>query len=455
MKLEPYPQYSPSTVPENPLRPSHWEVKPLKYLIAPGVGYKAGPFGSALITSKLNEIGEVAVLSPEDVANGLDPADFARFLPESRVIEMKAFEVLPQDVVFPIGGTLGRAAVMPTGCRGILHQRLARIRTDPNILVPEFLKLLLSDYSGFKALDELERRGAILHHLTREQFLNRRIAIPTVPEQLAILMFVKTETSKVDALIGKQERLIATLREDRTATITHAVTKGIDPEVEMRDSGVEWLGDMPKHWVRARLRDVVVSIDSGTSVNGTDVPAEQGEVGVLKTSCVSAGWFNPQANKAVLPEEASRVSCPVRAGQVIVNRANTPDLVGSAGYVAESADDLYLSDLLWALSTTGVKPQFLHLWMQTPVYRTQVAAWRVGTSASMQKVSKASLRAFSMALPPESEQRQVVDFLTARTATIDALIAKAHAVIETIREYRSALITDAVTGKIDVREVAA
>ncbi|MCT7292957.1 restriction endonuclease subunit S [Rhodococcus sp. PAE-6] len=281
------------------------------------------------------------------------------------------------------------------------------------------------------------------------------LAVPPRHEQSAIAKFLDRETTKIDALIGKQEQLIATLREDRTATITQVVTQGLDPAVTVEDSGNVWLGPMPSHWHIRRLKDVLKAIDSGTSVNGMDTPAESPALGVLKTSCVSSGVFSPEANKAVLPEEAHRVSCPVRAGTLIVNRANTPELVGSAGYVGGDVPNLYLSDLLWSVSVRGIDPRFLHRWTQTPVYRTQVAAWRVGTSASMQKLSKASLRSFVIALPPVSEQRRIVDFLENRCAKIDALVAKATEVIETMREYRSALITAAVTGRIDVRQAVA
>lgn len=292
-------------------------------------------------------------------------------------------------------------------------------------------------------------------NINQDKLRSLRIAVPSVREQAAIAKFLDAETAKIDALIAKQEQLIATLREDRTAIITHAVTHGLKPSVEMVDAGV-WLGNIPRHWTRARLRDIITSIESGVSVNGAEVPADLGEVGVLKTSCVTGGEgvFRPEANKTVHLEEINRVSCPVRAGTLIVNRANTADLVGSVGYVSEDVPNLYLSDLLWAVSVRGVEPRFLHLWMQTPVYRTQIAAWRSGFNLSMQKLAKSSLRTFVAALPPTCEQRDIVAFVSRSTAKIDGLIVKANEVIDTLREYRSALITDAVTGKIDVRGAA-
>src|SRR5690606_37015243 len=116
---------------------------------------------------------------------------------------------------------------------------------------------------------------------------------------------------------------------------------------EYEDSGVEWLGEVPGHWEVKALKNVISRIESGVSVNAIDTPAAEGEIGVLKTSCVYRGWFEPVENKAVVPEEYERVGCPVTAGTLIVSRMNTPDLVGAAGMVGESNPGLFLPDRLW------------------------------------------------------------------------------------------------------------
>lgn len=272
------------------------------------------------------------------------------------------------------------------------------------------------------------------------------------PEHMsAIAVFLDREIAKIDALIAKQEQLIVTLREDRAATITQAITRGLDPNAEMTDSGVVWLGDMPAHWVPCRLKNTITSIESGTSVNGADIPASFHEVGVLKTSCVSAGRFTPEANKTVLDEDLARVSCQVKAGTLIVNRANTPALVGSAGYVAEAQENLYLSDKLWRVTFDRALAEFIYRWTATNVYRAQIAASCVGASSSMQNLSMTDFQNIALALPPVQEQRQIVDYLDDRCTKVDALIEKSTEMIEVLCEYRSVLITDAVTGKIDVR----
>lgn len=294
-----------------------------------------------------------------------------------------------------------------------------------------------------------------IQNLDQQSYFNERVCYPPSAEQSAIADFLDRETAKIDALISKQEQLIATLREDRIATITHAVTKGLDPNAEMKDSGVEWLGEIPQGWEASRLKFVVKSVDSGTSVNAGDWSPADDEIGVLKTSCVSAGRFNAAGSKTVVdPEEVRRVTCPVRGGSLIVNRANTPHLVGSTGYVADDYPNLYLSDKLWQVRFDRASAEFVYFWSQTQAYRSQIAAKCVGASSSMQNLSMGDFRDLSFGLPPITEQHSIADFLEAHCARLDAVISRSQLMIETLREYRSALITDAVTGKIDVRGVA-
>lgn len=316
---------------------------------------------------------------------------------------------------------------------------------------PRFWTYLHHCLYGSRLTQPSIKQTSGIQNLDQQNYFDERVCFPPTVEQVVIADFLDRETDKIDALIAKQEQLIETLREDRVATITQAVTKGLDPDIETTDSGVIWLGHVPPHWMPCRLKHVIASIESGTSVNGADVPVNSDEIGVLKTSCVSAGWFNPEANKTVIEDEIPRVSCQVVKGTLIVNRANTPILVGSSGYVEQSRPNLYLSDKLWQVTFDRTLPEFIYYWTLTDCYRSQIAASCVGASSSMQNLSMVDFRNIAIALPSVAEQKSIVDFLSTRIEGIDALIAKSTEMIETLREYRSALIADAVTGKIDVR----
>ena len=191
---------------------------------------------------------------------------------------------------------------------------------------------------------------------------------------------------------------------------------------EVKPSGQRWLASIPIHWHAGPVKRFIARIESGTSVNATDLPAADGELGVLKTSCVYTGTFDPTENKTVVPNELDLVSCPVRPGSLIVSRMNTPDLVGAAGLVKMAAPNLYLPDRLWQISFDGIEPAFAHYWTQSNIYRACVKAVCAGTSASMQNLSQDDFRAFPFAAPARPEQIRIAGFLARETARIDALI---------------------------------
>jgi len=215
-----------------------------------------------------------------------------------------------------------------------------------------------------------------------------------------------------------------------------------------KDSDVEWLGEVPGHWQVKALKNVISRIESGVSVNAIDTPAAEGEIGVLKTSCVYRGWFDPAENKAVVPEECERVACPVTAGTLIVSRMNTPDLVGAAGMVGESHRGLFLPDRLWQVHFADAHAAFIHYWTRSPLYRAQVQQVCAGTSSSMQNLAQDQFRAFTLALPPVREQTAIVAFLDRETAKIDALVAEQQNLIALLKEKRQA-ISHAVTKGLD------
>ena len=420
--------------------PSDWELIPLKYAVTYNDEVLPESTGTDV---ELNYVEISDVEATRGIHNYTRVA-FGQAPSRARRVAQSG------DVLVSTVRTYLRAIASVSQGPLIASTGFAVLRARP-LVTSEYLRYLC--LSGpFVESVIVRSTGVSYPAINSSDLVQTRVPVPPIPAQVAVSTYLDRETAKIDALINKQKQLIAALREDRAATITHAVTKGLDPDTETVHSGSSWLGPIPIYWSKTRLRNIISLIESGTSVNCSDVLASPGEAGVLKTSCVSSGRFDPTQHKTAFPEEAQRVTCPVTAETIIVNRANTPDLVGSAGYVEKDVPGIYLSDLLWSVSVVGARPDFVHAWMQGAVYRTQVAASRTGTSASMQKLSKSSLRSFEIALPPFQEQGKIVEFLVSRRASIDALIDKSTEMIETLREYRSALITNAVTGKIDVRE---
>jgi len=208
--------------------PEHWEIRKVKYVLQPD-GYRAGPFGSALITSQLNSSGTIRVLSPEHVARASMSLGIDLFLPEAREREMSQFLVKGRDIVFPIVGTLGRAMVVPRSVgKTIINQRLARLRPDETRVNSDYLALLMSKVTLYQELDRVECKGSILDHITKERILERPLPLPPLLEQMAILNELESAGLSVDKAIDAAHREIDLLREYRTRLIADVVTGKLD-----------------------------------------------------------------------------------------------------------------------------------------------------------------------------------------------------------------------------------
>lgn len=202
---------------------------------------------------------------------------------------------------------------------------------------------------------------------------------------------------------------------------------------------------LPENWRAEPLRRLVRSLESGTSVNSYDWPATDGEVAVLRTSCVYSGRFSAWENKVVISDEVERVTCPVRQGSLIVSRMNTPDLVGAAGLVTAPAPGIFLPDRLWQVTVQDVDATFVYWWTQSASYRAQVEAACTGTSASMKNLAQDQFYSFIVPVPSQEEQHAIATFLDRETAKIDALVAEHERLIELMREKRRAVIHRVIT----------
>ncbi|MEV4477061.1 hypothetical protein [Nonomuraea sp. NPDC049504] len=258
--------------------------------------------------------------------------------------------------------------------------------------------------------------------------------IPPFREQRAIVDYLDREIARIDMLIEEQQCLIKLLRERRTAVIAHATSNGAQVE----------------------LRRVIQALRQGWSPNCESWPADGvSEWGVLKVGCANTGRFDPAENKRLPDDETPRPEFAVRRGELVMSRSNTKDLVGAAAVVDGDYPRLLLSDLTYGISlTTDADPSFVAYALASPSVRVQISAASKGMSHSMQKISQRDIRELVVQLPVIDEQRRLANQLDEQTAKISQLIEETERFIELARERRAALITAAVTGQIDVREVA-
>jgi type I restriction enzyme S subunit len=304
-----------------------------------------------------------------------------------------------------------------------------------------------------KEIESLAKPAINQASIPQGSILSIMLATPTLQEQSFIAAFLDRETGKIDALIAEQEKLLALLAEKRQATISHAVTKGLNPAALMKDSGVEWLGEVPAHWAVCAVRRVLNHIEQGWSPECYNRPAVDGEWGVLKTGCVNLGIFEEGNNKA-LPEQLEPVAAyEVQKGDLLMSRASgSPELVGSVAYVRQTRPKLMLSDKIFRLHFTGtVASEFMAALFNSRSMRTQIEQAISGAEGLANNLPQSSLKRFWIAVPPIAEQSSIISYLDLETAKLDALTTEATRAKALLKERRTALISAAVTGKIDVR----
>jgi type I restriction enzyme S subunit len=292
-----------------------------------------------------------------------------------------------------------------------------------------------------------------LPSMTKGNLNSHLVSRPPLPEQTHIAAFLDAETAKIDELVAEQRRLMDLLKEKRQAVISHAVTKGLNPNASMKSSGIEWLGEVPEHWEVKPLKYSITKIEQGWSPQCASEPAAENEWGVLKVGCGNRDRFDPDEQKALPLEVAPLPNYEIKAGDILMSRGNTLELVGSATYVEQVRPRLLLCDLLYRFRAKPDRAvsEFLVLSLRSPNIRFQIERDATGTSASMKKIGQGTIREFVIALPPLDEQHAIINHIKIETTKIDTLTAEAQRAIDLLQERRTALISAAVTGQIDVR----
>lgn len=268
---------------------------------------------------------------------------------------------------------------------------------------------------------------------------NFKVAAPDLAEQTQIARFLDHETARIDALIEEQQRLIELLKEKRQAVISHAVTKGLDPTVPMKDSGVEWLGEVPVHWeVLATKRFFRMVADPAPENNDFELLSIYTEIGVRPRKDLEQ-----KGNKASTTDGYWRV----KRGDLIVNKLLA--WMGAVGYSEYDGVTSPAYDIL--RPSRKLAPKFYHYLFRGKSAQQEFKRWSRGIMEMRLRLYFDELGRILMPFPPLEEQERIVDFIEEMEAKFDSLSQAASEQVKLLSERRSALISAAVTGKIDVR----
>lgn len=285
--------------------------------------------------------------------------------------------------------------------------------------------------------------------MSRDDLMAFLLLKPPIAEQASIAAFLDSETAKIDALIAEQEKLIALLAEKRQATISHAVTRGLNPDVPMKDSGVAWLGSVPAHWNITRLKfvaSVQTGIAKGKDTTGKTVIATP----YLRVANVQDGFLalDDVATIDIEPEQLDRYR--LLPGDVLMNEGGDFDKLGRGTIWHGEIQDCIHQNHVFAVRPHRVKPDWLNQ-LTSSRYAQFYFMGRSKQSTNLASISSSNIMELPVLLPPEAEQQEILTFIVEEAAKLDALKTASEHAIALLKERRAALITAAVTGQIDVR----
>lgn len=410
-----------------------------------------GPFGSGLKSEHYSESGVQVVRLQNIKSDGfragtpvfIDVDYYNRALSDHDVV---AGDVLIAGLGDP-NNPVGRACIAPKGIApAMVKADCFRFRLDQSKVLPDFVAYQLSASSWFDS--KTMSNGSTRARIPLNSMSKRFLTYCSMKEQRTIVDFLHYETAKIDALIEKQQQLIALLGEKRQAVINQAATKGVDPDVSLKHSGINWMGKVPAHW---KIHPVKRLFDVSYGLMGEiDRSLDQGTKVISLPNVLKNGTLDLRGTSFRVLTQDERKAAALRRGDLLFNwRNGSIDHVGKTALFDEDGDYAHVSFLLKlrALSSE-VLPEFY--WLALNGLR---ASGFFGSSKLQVNVTynQSELRRVPLPVPPIDEQRKIVEVVLQRYKAIDETRERVERSLELLQERRTALISAAVTGKIDVR----
>ncbi len=436
MKFKPYPKYKYSGVEWLGEIPEHWEVMAIKHIVS--VPITDGPHE----TPDFIDEG-IPFVSAEAVSSGeIDFSKVRGFISKSDHLKYSKKYCPRRGDIFVIksGATTGVSAIVKTDIVFNIWSPLAVIRCSKksnNIFVLNFLRS-----RNFQDAMVLNWSFGTQQNIGMGVIENLRVTAPPIQEQAAIAAFLDSETRRIDALVEEKNRFIELLKEKRQTSISHAITKGLNPTVKMKDSGVDWLGEVPEHWDIKKIKYLFEIRKRIAGKEGYPVLSITQQGIKVKDTISGEGQLAMDYSKYQFVEvgDFAMNHMDLLTGYVDLSNfhgVTSPDYRVFALTDANSVDRYFLY-----LMQMGYRDKIFYSYGQGVA---NIGRWRFQTEP---------FNNFSVPYPNKDEQQQIVDFLDTETSKIDALLQETQVSIELLKEHRTALISAAVTGKIDVREAA-
>jgi len=332
---------------------------------------------------------------------------------------------------------------------GLLNQHIFKVVLN-NIYIKGYFIHLFSPVVNYL---QSQSHGSTMTHLTKDNFGRVELPLPPLPEQTQIVSFLDTKTQKIDELIQKTEQKIKLLKEKRTSLINHCVTKGLNPNVEMKDSGVEWIGEIPSHWETVKLKYTIKKKPN----NGIFKKREEFGDGVPLVNVGDLFNKNNFINKNKLDkvrvDESELEKFEVQNFDVFFVRSSLKlEGIGVSSMIDKIQEPtVFECHIIRVIPEQGtINPYYFNFFLNSYLPRNRLIS--ISQTVTMTTISQEHITSLEILSPPLTEQTQIVEYLDEQTQKIDSTIKKETQRIELLKEYRQSLISEVVTGKVDVRD---
>lgn len=447
MRYASYSEYQHSGISWLERIPKHWDVIPIKFSLA--IPITDGPHE----TPHLYSVG-VPFVSAEAIKN--DKIDFSRIRghissDDHERYSKKYFPEKGDVYMVKSGATTGNVARVETDQEFNIWSPLAALRPDRELMTTDFLFFFMKS-KAFSYSVELGWNYGTQQNIGMGVIANLKLALPPIEEQCQINKFLRYKTDQLDQLIAKKQALIERLNEQRIALITQAVTRGLNSDVPLKDSGVEWLGQVPEGWEVAKLRRCVSTVTSG-SRGWAKYFSDSGDIFLRITNLTrnSIQLLRTDIQRVMPPEGSEGERTKTQPGDVLISI--TADL-GSVAVIPDFFVAAYVSQHICLVrpERDKVLPEWLAMSVFSHSGRAQLGS--SGYGGTKQQLSLADVKELVFTMPPTlKEQKDILEYVQVETEKTDRLVSLTVDTINRLEEYRTALITAAVTGKIDVRDI--
>lgn len=442
MKLKPYPKYKDSGIQWIGKIPEWWEVNRLKFLLETPV--TDGPHE----TPEFIDEG-IPFLSVDSIQDGKLVFENCRHISEKDYIRFKT-KCNPQknDALMGKAASIGKIAIVDVDFEFSIWSPLALLRPNQTRIIPKVLEYVLkSDYSQHQI--EIFATSNTQKNISMDDIPRMSLITPSLPDQTAIANFLDNKTARIDTLIEKNKKLIALLKEKRTVLINHAVTKGLDPNVKLKDSWVDWIGEIPEGWEVRKVSRSFDFIGSGTTPKTQEeIYYDKGDIPWVITGDLNDGLLKETSKR--ISKEAVRDYSTLK---IYPKNSLIIAMYGATiGKTALLDIEACTNQACCVLAKSKIfETKYVFYWFIAN--KNNIISYSYG--GGQPNISQDIIKTLKILLPPKPEQQKIVEYLDKATSRIDKTIKLIEKKIELLEDFKKSLIHYVVTGKVDVRGVEA